>query len=196
MTENLRNVAKTMEVLKENMFTKMGVLDGSMVELNKRMANTIDAFNDHTLTTNETLEKEFNRVENMNRKLETLVSNSLGEMRARIDKDEEYQEQWRKNFEEKNHNFFKELTNALKALKKQLIREKFERKTNDDSLRELIENNRKHHDKLAEELDKKIDHKEEVYDFKLKKNNEKWESHLQIEIDKVLDSIQKTGEQI
>jgi hypothetical protein len=52
MTENLRNVAQTMEVLKENMFTKMGVLDGSMVELNKRMANTIDAFNDHTLTTN------------------------------------------------------------------------------------------------------------------------------------------------
>jgi golgin subfamily A member 4 len=90
MTENLRNVAKTMEVLKENIFTKMNVLDGSMIELNKRMANTIDAFNDHTLTTNETLEKEFNRVENMNRKLETLISNSLGEMNTRIDKDEEY----------------------------------------------------------------------------------------------------------
>lgn len=158
MTENLRNVAKTMEVLKENMFTKMGVLDGSMVELNKRMANTIDAFNDHTLTTNDTIEKEFNRVENTNRKLETLVSNSLAEMGGRIDKDEEYQESWRKNFEEKNHNFFKELTNALKSLKKQMIREKFERKTNDDSLRELIINNRKHSDKLFDETDKRFVH--------------------------------------
>jgi transposase-like protein len=132
----------------------------------------------------------------MNSKLETLVSNSLAEISGRIDKDEEYQEQWRKNFEEKNHNFFKELTNAMKSLKKQLIREKFERKTNDDSLRELILNNRKHSDKLFEEIDKKFTHQEEVYDFKLKKNNEKWESHLQIEIDKVLDSIQQSGEQI
>lgn len=52
MTENLRNVAKTMEVLKENMFAKMGNVDSSMVELNKRMGKTIEAFNEHALTTN------------------------------------------------------------------------------------------------------------------------------------------------
>lgn len=52
MTENLRNVAKTMEVLKDNMFTKMGTMDKSMLELNKRMASTMDSFGEHTLTNN------------------------------------------------------------------------------------------------------------------------------------------------
>ena len=129
MTENLRNVAKTMEVLKENMFTKMGVLDNSMVELDKRMANTIDAFNDHALTTKQSLEKEFDRIEKVNRQTESLVNNSLGEMTKKIEGYEENHLKWKKHFEAKNHNFFKELTNALKTLKKQLVREKFDRKT-------------------------------------------------------------------
>lgn len=196
MTENLRNVAKTMEILKENMFTKMGVLDSSMVELNKRMANTVEAFNEHSLNTNETLEKEFARVETMNKRIETLVSNTLGELGLKMGKNEEYHEAWRKNFEDKNHNFFTELTNAMKSLKKQLVREKFERKTTDDGLRDLIENNKKHTDKICEDLDRSIKHQEETFDFKMKKNNEKWESHVQLEVDKLLDAISKNSEQI
>lgn len=196
MTENLRNVAKTMEILKENLFTKMGVLDSSMVELNKRMANTIDAFNEHTLTTNNTLQKEFNRVENVNRKLEALLNNSLGEMNKAIEDDSVRNANWKKNIETKNHNFFKEITNALKIMKKQLVREKFDRKKTDDALRDMMGNFKKKYDKMFEDVDQKFEHKEEIYDFKLKKNNEKWENNLQLEVDKILDNIAKTNDNL
>ena len=129
MTENLRNVAKTMEVLKENMFAKMGNVDSSMVELNKRMGKTIEAFNEHALTTNQTLEKEFNRVEKVNNKLEGLLKSELQDMRKTISGNEDNNESWRKAFEQKNHSFFKELTNAMKSLKKNLLKEKFERES-------------------------------------------------------------------
>jgi len=129
MTENLRNVASTMEVLKDNMFTKMGTMDSSMLEMNKRVGRTVEAFNEHALSTNQRLEKEFGRVEAVNKKVESVLNTSLADMRKRLDGYDNNTDKWKRQFEEKNHSFFKELTNAMKSLKKHLLQEKLERET-------------------------------------------------------------------
>lgn len=113
--ENMKNMSKTIEIVKDNMFSKMGLLDGNMSELNKRMGATVEAFNEHTLNVSENLDKEFDRLNKVTQKYEEIVHKGMKDMHDRVDFIEAGHEKWKKEFEEKNHNFFRELTIALKV---------------------------------------------------------------------------------
>jgi hypothetical protein len=90
-------------------------LDGNMSELNKRMGATVEAFNEHTLNVSENLDKEFDRLNRVTQKYEEIVHKGMKDMHDRVDFIEAGHEKWKKEFEEKNHNFFRELTIALKV---------------------------------------------------------------------------------
>lgn len=49
---------------------------------------------------------------------------------------------------------------------------------------------------MFEDVEQKFEHKEEIYDLKLKNNNEKWENNLQLEVDKILDNLAKASDNL
>lgn len=62
------------------------------------------------------------------------MNSQLAAIRKDLGLSSDSQDSWKKAFETKNHTFFKELTNAMKSLRKTLIKEKYDRETKDTVL--------------------------------------------------------------
>ena len=196
MGENLKNVTKTMEILKDNMFSKMGMLDGNMSELNKRMSGTVEAFNEHSLSVNDALDKEFNRLEKVTTKYEELMNKGMKDMYDKIEFLNEGQEVWKKDFEEKNHNFFKELTIALKTLKKQHIKEKVDSQEKIDKLKKEMDSAHNLNEEMIARLDKKANHIEKNMEYRLEETSKTLETNFGNEFSKILDEMSKNTDNL
>ena len=64
------DLSKTIDILKENMSARLTVMDGDMKDLNVKLIDTQDRFNQHSRSVNLVLEKEFKRIEKVTRKHE------------------------------------------------------------------------------------------------------------------------------
>ena len=67
------DLSKTIDILKENVSTRLAVMDGDMKDLNIKMLDTSDRFTAHTKSVNLTMEKEFQRIEKVTRKYEQIL---------------------------------------------------------------------------------------------------------------------------
>ena len=63
MTENMRNLTKALETIKDNLLGRIGSLDGNLGDLNKRLDLTNEAFNESAIRLTQTMETEFGRVD-------------------------------------------------------------------------------------------------------------------------------------
>lgn len=196
MTENMRNLTKALEIVKDNMMSRVGSLDNAMVDLNKRMELTNEAFNENTIKVTQAMENEFNRVDRVMNRFEDLMTESNKQLNDRISEGERKQQAWRSEYEDKNHNIFKEMSTALKSLKKQIMKVNKDSDDRDQELGKLIEDAKKLADGMFKNLDEKANHLENVYNFKLDESTKVWEHNLQIEVDKVLDAISKNTEAV
>jgi hypothetical protein len=193
MTENMRNLTKALEVVKDIMMSRIGNLDSAMVDINKKMELTTEAFNENTIKTTQAMENEFNRVDRIMNRFEDLLTESNKNMNDRITETERKQLAWRSEYEDKNHNIFKEMSTALKSLKRQILKVNKDTSDRGDDLSKLIEDSKKLSEGMYKNLDEKTNHLEEVYGFKLDESTKIWEHNLQIEVDKVLDALSKNS---
>ena len=92
-------------------------MDGDMKDLNIKLIDTQERFNQHTQSVNLTMEKEFKRIEKVTRKFEGILADSIQEQADEMKKIEKRTHLWKKEMEQKNFTVFKEISNALKTLK-------------------------------------------------------------------------------
>lgn len=196
MTENMRNLTKALEIVKDNMMSRVASLDSAMVDLNGKMDLTTEAFNENTIKTTQAMENEFNRVDRIMNRFEDLLTESNKNLNDRIVENERKQQAWRSEYEDKNHNIFKEMSTALKSLKKQILKVNKDSGDRDTELQKLIEDSKRLAEGMFKNLDQKANHLEEVYGFKLDETTKVWEHNLQIEVDKVLDAITINSEAV
>ncbi len=194
MTENMRNLTKALETIKDNLLGRIGSLDGNLGDLNKRMDLTNEAFNESTIRLTQTMETEFGRVDKVMDRFEDLMTASNKNLNDRINLNEERQQQWRSEYEDKNHNVFKEMSNTLKSLKKQILKVNKDSDDRDEELHKLIADAKKLTEGMIKNLDEKANHLESLYNFKLDESTKVWENNLQLEVDKLLDAITKNTE--
>jgi hypothetical protein len=196
MTENMRNLTKALEIVKDNMMGRVASLDSAMVDLNNKMDLTTEAFNENTIKTTQAMENEFNRVDRIMNRFEDLLTESNKNLNDRIVENERKQQAWRSEYEDKNHNIFKEMSTALKSLKKQILKVNKDSGDRDEELGKLIEDAKKLAEGMFKNLDQKANHLEEVYAFKLDESTKVWEHNMQMEVDKVLDAISKNSDAV
>lgn len=142
------------------------------------------------------MENEFNRVDRIMNRFEDLLTESNKQMNDRINENERKHLAWRNEYEDKNHNIFKEMSAALKSLKKQIMKVNKDSDDRDQELGKLIEDSKKLAEGMFKNLDEKANHLEEVYNFKLDESTKVWSHNLQIEVDKVLDAISKNTDAV
>lgn len=191
MTENMRNLTRALETIKDNMMGRIGGLDSNLADLNKRMDITNDAFNDTSLKMSRAMDEEFGRVGKVMNRFEDLMNESNKNMNERINLSEERQQSWRSEHEGKNHNFFKEVSNAMKSLKKQILKVNKDSGERDEELTRLLDDAKKLTEGMIRNLDEKATHLENLYTFKLDESTKVWENNLQLEVDKLLDALTK-----
>lgn len=191
MTENMRNLTKALETIKDNLLGRIGSLDGNLGDLNKRLDLTNEAFNESAIRLTQTMETEFGRVDKVMDRFEDLMTESNKNLNDRINLNEERQQQWRSEYEDKNHNVFKEMSNTLKSLKKQILKVNKDSGERDDELHKLLADAKKLTEGMIKNLDEKANHLESLYNFKLDESTKVWENNLQLEVDKLLDAITK-----
>ncbi len=75
--DNVKSLSKTIELLKNNVYSKLNAFDTSMKDLDGRVSDTQKGFHEHTITINETLDKEFSRIEKVTMKFEEIMNAAL-----------------------------------------------------------------------------------------------------------------------
>lgn len=194
MTENMRNLTKALETIKDNLLGRIASLDGNLGDLHKRMDLTNEAFNETSIRLTQTMESEFGRVDKVMDRFEDLMTESNKSLNDRINLNEERQQQWRSEYEDKNHNVFKEMSNTLKSLKKQILKVNKDSDERDEELHRLVAEAKRLTEGMIKNLDEKANHLESLYNFKLDESTKVWENNLQLEVDKLLDAITKNTE--
>ena len=194
MTENMRNITKALEVVKDNLFGKMSNLDKALGDMNNRVEITNAALNEHTIEVRQSLENEFKRVDKVLNRFEDVMNESTQTLNDRLNKNEEKDEQWKKDFEVKNHSIFQELTNAMKSMKKNIGKVNRDSLDRDEVMKKDLEANRKMNESLFKTIDEKVIHLESLYNFRLNETTKVWENRLQIEVDKMLDALSKNND--
>lgn len=196
MTENMRNLTKALEVVKDNLAARISGLDSNFSDLNQKVELTNQAFNENAIKVTQTLDTEFNRVDKIISRFEDLMNESNKNLNDRITLSEEKQLAWRSEYEDKNHNIFKEMSTALKSMKRQLVKTAKESTDRDEELGRQISDAKKLSEGMFKNLDDKANHLEELYVFKLGETTKVWEANLQIEVDKLLDAMSKNNDNI
>ena len=182
MTENMRNLTKALETIKDNLLGRIASLDGNLGDLHKRMDLTNEAFNESSIRLTQTMETEFGRVDKVMDRFEDLMTESNKSLNDRINLNEERQQQWRSEYEDKNHNVFKEMSNTLKSLKKQILKVNKDSDDRDEELHRLVADAKKLTEGMIKNLDEKANHLESLYNFKLDESTKIWENNLQLEV--------------
>jgi hypothetical protein len=193
MTENMRNLSKALEVVKNSTLDRVGNLDQALVDLNKRMELTNEAFNENAIKVTQAMENEFGRVDRIMTRFEDLVNESNKNLNDRIVQSEEKQRAWKAEYEDKNHNIFKEMSNSLKALKKNIVKTTKDAEDRDKDIEKQLADFKVLNEGMFKNLDEKCNHLENVYGFKLEEATKVWGNNLQMEVDKVLDAISKSN---
>jgi hypothetical protein len=193
MTENMRNLTKALEVVKNSTLDRVGNLDQALVDLNKRMELTNEAFNENAIKVTQAMENEFGRVDRIMTRFEDLVNESNKNLNDRIVQSEEKQRAWKAEYEDKNHNIFKEMSNSLKALKKNIVKTTKDAEDRDKDIEKQLADFKVLNEGMFKNLDEKCNHLENVYGFKLEEATKVWGNNLQMEVDKVLDAISKSN---
>jgi hypothetical protein len=94
---------------------------------------------DHATLTNETMQREFARLESVRIEFEARLSKEMENHESRITLLTKENEEWRSASEKKNLQIFTEVTNALKGLKAELNKEKKESLERDEVLKRDIQ---------------------------------------------------------
>ena len=196
MTENMRNLTKALEVIKNSTLDRVANLDQAMVDLNSRMELTNEAFNENAIKVTQAMENEFGRVDRIMTRFEDLVNESNKTINERIVQSEERQKAWKDEYEDKNHNIFKEMSNSLKALKRQIVKTTKDSEDRDKDIEKQISDSKILAEGMFKNLDEKANHLESVYAFNLEQATKVWGNNLQMEVDKVLDAISKNTEAV
>jgi hypothetical protein len=171
----------------------VGNLDQALVDLNKRMELTNEAFNENAIKVTQAMENEFGRVDRIMTRFEDLVNESNKNLNDRIVQSEEKQRAWKAEYEDKNHNIFKEMSNSLKALKKNIVKTTKDAEDRDKDIEKQLADFKVLNEGMFKNLDEKCNHLENVYGFKLEEATKVWGNNLQMEVDKVLDAISKSN---
>lgn len=66
-------------MLKENVFSKMGILDNNEKELAKKVYDTQRLFHEHAQNTNNVIDKEFTRIQRVTTTFEEILNRALKE---------------------------------------------------------------------------------------------------------------------
>jgi len=70
--------------VKDNVYNKLRVFDGSLKDLNTKVEDTQKSFHEHAITVNEALDKEFNRIEKVTLKFEEVMNDNIKQQNERM----------------------------------------------------------------------------------------------------------------
>jgi len=73
-----------MDLLKNNVYSKLNMADTSLKDLDNRLEQTQKDFHEHAITVNQTLQKEFSRIETVTAKFEEMMNDGLKNQEEKV----------------------------------------------------------------------------------------------------------------
>ncbi|EAR91638.1 hypothetical protein TTHERM_00393070 (macronuclear) [Tetrahymena thermophila SB210] len=195
-SENVKNFGHQIEVIKENLETKVMLLERGYKEVNYKVNETKQLFSEHANTVNMQIERQNEVIENNEQVLRRNVQEIEKELKAKLAEAEKESELWKDKFEKKNLAIFQEISNAMKGLKQDMNTEKKENIARIKDIKEEIDSYQNMNQKLITNLKEHTDRIQQSTEFLIQENDRKQNENLlqtQIELEKMmrqLDDIQ------
>jgi len=106
---------------------------------------------------------------------------------------EEKNKNWRQKFEDKNLRILTEISNALKTLKTEMLKEKKGNSEKFENLKDEIISNHLSHEKLIDQLNEQIKKNEVQFEYKLEEHQVKAAEEIRRVLDKLTFEIEVNG---
>ena len=115
--ENLKALTKNLELMKENLQSRLGQTDITLKEIREKFGELQSHMHVFSMNVNRNFEKEVSRFEKIGVGFEDILEKGMERGREEGRRREERGEEWRKMMEEKSVEIFGEVASALKNLK-------------------------------------------------------------------------------
>ncbi|KAM3143632.1 hypothetical protein pb186bvf_004394 [Paramecium bursaria] len=126
VTENIRSISKTLDVVKETTLTKVQLIEQGQRELNYRVGETKQMFQEHANLINTSLQKEFQKTQEQLQVYEKAYQKSVEDQNQMISTERQMYDEWKKQFTTKNLTIFQEISSQLKTQKGEMARDRQE----------------------------------------------------------------------
>ncbi|CAD8070275.1 unnamed protein product [Paramecium primaurelia] len=182
VTENIKSISKTVDMIRESSLAKVALIEQGQKELNFRVGETRQMMHEHANLINNSLQKEFLRQQEQLQGYESQMQKSVEMQNKLLNDERSLNEDWKKQFAQKNLVIFTEVSTNLKNIKGEQIKDKNELQENLKKITHEVENNDKKYLQLMKNLDQKVTQGLYSQEFKL--------DQLRIELSEIIKNIQ------
>ncbi|CAD8081620.1 unnamed protein product [Paramecium primaurelia] len=182
VTENIKSISKTVEMIRETSLGKVALIEQAQKELNFRVGETRQMMHEHANLINNSLQKEFQKQQEQLQNYEQQMQKSMEMQNKLLNDERQLNEDWKKQFAQKNLVIFTEVSTNLKNIKGEQLKDKNEYQENQKIISRELENNDKKYLQLMKNLDQKVTQGLNSQEFKL--------DSLRIELSEIIKNIQ------
>ncbi|CAK94932.1 unnamed protein product (macronuclear) [Paramecium tetraurelia] len=182
VTENIKSISKTVDMIRESSLAKVALIEQGQKELNFRVGETRQMMHEHANLINNSLQKEFQRQQDQLQGYESQMQKSIEIQNKLLNDERTLNEDWKKQFAQKNLVIFTEVSTNLKNIKGDQIKDKNELQEGLKKITNDVENNDKKQLQLMKNLDQKVNQGLNSQEFKL--------DQLRIELSEIIKNIQ------
>ncbi|CAD8090258.1 unnamed protein product [Paramecium sonneborni] len=182
VTENIKSISKTVDMIRESSLAKVALIEQGQKELNFRVGETRQMMHEHANLINNSLQKEFSKQQELLQNYESQMQKSVEIQNKLLNDERILNEDWKKQFAQKNLVIFTEVSTNLKNIKGEQLKDKNEFQENLKKMSHEVDNNDKKYLQLMKNLDNKVTQGLSSQEFKL--------DQLRIELSEIIKNIQ------
>ncbi|CAD8103369.1 unnamed protein product [Paramecium sonneborni] len=182
VTENIKSISKTVDIIRESSLAKVALIEQGQKELNFRVGETRQMMHEHANLINNSLQKEFQKQQELLQNYESQMQKSVDIQNKLLNDERTLNEDWKKQFAQKNLVIFTEVSTNLKNIKGEQLKDKNEFQENIKKISNELENYDKKYLQLMKNLDQKVTQGLSSQEFKM--------DQLRIELSEIIKNIQ------